>query len=86
MTIFSEGFVAFHLVFYSNFFIPHHLYLNPMSPILGLFFTEGPHLRILLSRLVHYHPPQKRPLQIQWHIIIIYVILMDIGVGGVWLI
>lgn len=32
-----------------------------MSRILGLFFTEGPHLRILISVSVNYHLPKKDP-------------------------
>lgn len=59
------GFLTIYLVFYHNFFIPYCLHPKPMSHILGLLFTEGLHLRLLISILVHYHALNKTPQKTQ---------------------
>lgn len=55
-----------------------------MLCILGLFFTEGCHLRIMISVLLNYHYPRKDPTKTQWHIIIIYLMLGGVGIPWGW--
>lgn len=57
-----------------------------MSHILGLLFTEGLHLRLLISILVHYHALNKTPQKTQWYIIISYLIAISVWVSWIWFI